>query len=121
MSTKGARAYPYGVVLLLSCVLMVLASVDAHADWEPDSQDLPPLDCEIWPEDCYGQIGEYGQGGTGCYRCVESIIVTPTGTTSTCQCWANFQFYPGSGETQRSQFTSEDCIAWDGTCFSYLA
>jgi len=55
MSAKRAKVGLHGGVLLLSCVLLVWASADARAEWEPENQDpfCDFADCQIWGDVCY--------------------------------------------------------------------
>ncbi len=54
MSAKRAKVGLHGGVLLLSCVLLVLASAGARAEWEPENQDPFCLfaDWQMWGDVC---------------------------------------------------------------------
>lgn len=116
-STRRALAR---AVALLAVVVGAVALLPPSAmGWEPENQDYPPPDCEIWPETCPpGWSGDWG--GSGCYRCVQVVEVTPEGSFSYHQCWSNHHVYPGSGRRNCLQrgFT---CQAWGGVCFNLLA
>ncbi len=66
MSTKGARVRPPGGVLLLVLVLLVWASADARAEWEPENQDpfCAFADWQIWGDVCYAFL--ILSGGMAC-------------------------------------------------------
>lgn len=110
------------IVCVLGVILVGLGSLvsGANAQQHPILyQDPGSYDCQIWPELCGNQPGQYSGG---CYTCVEDVVLTATGEySSTSHCMSIYHVYRDKGQADCYQYDDETCIAWGPICFRISA